>query len=76
MPLEELCHRLAEIRGKAAETIITVCHTDRRSAAAEIQLRDTGFENLSVLRGGMVRWNELGFAVAGNTKSVNNDQEG
>jgi uncharacterized membrane protein YdjX (TVP38/TMEM64 family)/rhodanese-related sulfurtransferase len=63
IPLEELGNRLAEIRDKAAEAIITVCRTDRRSAAAEIQLRDAGFENLSVLRGGMVRWNDLGYEI-------------
>lgn len=63
VPLEELGNRLAEIRNKAAAAIITVCRTDRRSATAEIQLRDAGFENLSVLRGGMVRWNELGYEI-------------
>ncbi|MAM39778.1 MAG: sulfurtransferase [Erythrobacter sp.] len=63
VPLEELADRLADVREKTADAIIAVCRTDRRSAAAEIQLRDAGFENLSVLRGGMVRWNELGYEV-------------
>jgi uncharacterized membrane protein YdjX (TVP38/TMEM64 family)/rhodanese-related sulfurtransferase len=76
MPLEELGNRLAEIRDKAATAIVTVCRTHRRSAAAEIQLRDAGFENLSVLRGGMVRWNELGYAVAGNPGPAAKELEG
>ena len=65
VPLADLRARLAEIREIAAEAIVTVCRTDRRSAAAETQLREAGFNNLSVLRGGMVRWNELGFEVSG-----------
>lgn len=76
VPLEDLGNRLAEIRDKAAEAIITVCRTDRRSAAAEIQLRDASFENLSVLRGGMVRWNELGYAVAGYPSPTGLEQVG
>jgi len=63
VPLEALGDYLAEIRDNAAAAIVTVCRTDRRSAAAEIQLRDAGFENLSVLRGGMVRWSELGYST-------------
>lgn len=65
VPLEGLHARLAEFRQMAAAEIVTVCRTDRRSAAAETQLREAGFKNRSVLRGGMVRWNELGFEVSG-----------
>jgi rhodanese-related sulfurtransferase len=63
VPLEDLGNCLPEIRDSAAAAIVTVCRTHRRSAAAEIQLRDADFENLSVLRGGMVRWNELGYEI-------------
>lgn len=63
VPLEELSERLAELGDQAVDAIVTVCRTDRRSAGAESLLRDMGFENLSVLRGGMVRWNELGYEI-------------
>lgn len=61
VPLETLGDHLAEVRNNRAAAIVTVCRTDRRSAAAQSQLRDAGFENISVLRGGMLRWNELGY---------------
>lgn len=64
VPLNELGGRLHEVRERAAKAIVTVCRTDRRSAAAEMLLREAGFENVSVLRGGMVRWSELGLRVS------------
>lgn len=65
VPPEDVGNRLAEMRDRAAEPVIAVCRTDRRSAAAEIQLRDAGFENLSVPPGGMVRRIERGLVVSG-----------
>ena len=64
-PPEDVGNRLAEMRDRAAKPVIAVCRTDRRSAAAEIQLRDAGFENLSVPPGGMVRRIERGLVVSG-----------
>lgn len=59
IPLDELPARIGEIRG----VIIVVCRTDRRSAQAAVLLQDAGNENVTVLRGGMVEWNERGFDV-------------
>lgn len=63
LPLGELPARLGEIKATAAEPVILVCRTDKRSAAAAAILRDAGFRLPQVLRGGMERWNALGFAV-------------
>lgn len=43
--------------------VVLVCRTDRRSAAAAAALRGAGFRRVSVLRGGMERWNALGLEV-------------
>lgn len=59
IPLDELAARLGELQG----TIIAVCRTDRRSAQAAILLQDAGNKDVTVMRGGMVEWNALGFDV-------------
>lgn len=76
VPLEDLSDRLAEIRDMASDAIITVCRTHRRSASAESQLRDVGFQNLSVLSGGMVRWDQLGYEIAVRPDPTGHAQEG
>ena len=61
VPVGDLDRRLAELAGQQHKTIVTICRTDRRSAAAEARLRAAGFADVAILRGGMVRWNELGL---------------
>lgn len=63
MPLGELPRRLMEIRALKEKPVIVVCRTDKRSANAAAVLRDAGFRNVRVLRGGMERWNEEGLPV-------------
>jgi rhodanese-related sulfurtransferase len=43
--------------------LVIVCKTDKRSAKAAELLREAGFKQLSVLRGGMVGWNHERFPV-------------
>jgi rhodanese-related sulfurtransferase len=38
--------------------IVCVCLTDKRSAAAAVQLTEAGFRDVAVLRGGMKAWRE------------------
>lgn len=64
VPLSELPARLAKL-GLAAETpVVLVCKTDKRSATASAMLDAAGFQDVFVLRGGMVRWNKAGFPIA------------
>ena len=63
VPLDELPDRLTEIRAFQDASIILVCKTDKRSAAAAAMLGDAGFRDVSVLRGGMERWNRDGRPV-------------
>jgi len=64
VPLGDLAVRLGDLKSLAERQIILVCHTDKRSANAAALLREAGFRNVGVLRGGMVRWNEVGLPVA------------
>lgn len=73
IPLNEIGERLDELVREPDITIAIICRTDRRSAAAAKELLGAGFKNVLVLRGGMERWNQLGFttnrAVNSSTKS-------
>ncbi|MEQ9640578.1 MAG: VTT domain-containing protein [Alphaproteobacteria bacterium] len=63
LPLGELPGRLSEINAAKDDTVILVCRTDKRSAAAASLLREAGYRDVMVLRGGMERWNQQGFAI-------------
>jgi rhodanese-related sulfurtransferase len=65
LPLNELPGRLTEIKALKQSPVILVCRTDKRSANASALLRQAGFGDVSVLRGGMVEWNRNGFPVEG-----------
>jgi len=58
IPLPDLRRRMGEVTG-ASRGVVTVCLTDRRSAAAAAQLRAAGLSDVAVLRGGMRAWRAL-----------------
>jgi uncharacterized membrane protein YdjX (TVP38/TMEM64 family)/rhodanese-related sulfurtransferase len=64
VPLPELQRRVAELGVFTETPVVLVCKTDKRSASAAAVLDAAGFRDVSVLRGGMVRWNEAGLPVA------------
>jgi rhodanese-related sulfurtransferase len=59
-PLAELSAHLPDLL-QTGRPIIVVCKTDRRSSLAAQQLRDAGLSDVTVLRGGMEQWRELGL---------------
>ena len=63
LPLGELPQRLHELGPLRNKRVVLVCHTDKRSAKAAAILSEAGFQDVLVLRGGMVRWNEAGLPV-------------
>ena len=63
LPMGELPHRLHELGPLTNKRVVLVCHTDKRSAKAAAMLREAGFRDVVVLRGGMVHWTEAGLAV-------------
>lgn len=60
IPLPELPGHQSELAG-TGRPIVCVCLTDKRSAAAAAQLAATGIAEVSVLRGGMQAWREVGL---------------
>ena len=60
IPVDELGQRLDELRRDRLGPIVAICRTDRRSAAAQELLQKAGFEEVTVLQGGMTKWNALG----------------
>src|SRR5215469_16139763 len=63
MPVGEIRRRLVEIDALKDRPVVLVCRTDKRSATAATLLRDVGFRDVGVLRGGMERWNQKGLPV-------------
>jgi rhodanese-related sulfurtransferase len=67
LPVGELPNRLTEINALKDRPVILICRTDKRSANAAALLRESGFRDVHVLRGGMERWNETGLPVERRT---------
>ena len=63
MPMGELPKRLGQIDALKARPVVLVCRTDKRSATAAMLLRDAGFRDVGVLRGGMEQWNQKSLPV-------------
>lgn len=61
IPLDKLKDRMAEIPDDLP--VIPVCHAGTRSAQATVILRQSGFQRLANLRGGMLLWRQLGLPV-------------
>jgi uncharacterized membrane protein YdjX (TVP38/TMEM64 family)/rhodanese-related sulfurtransferase len=69
IPLEELPARLAELERSKQQALTLVCRTHKRSQAAALQLKQSGFGDVSILRGGMEQWNREGLVVARESNS-------
>jgi rhodanese-related sulfurtransferase len=64
LPLNKLPERIADVV-RHDLPVVVVCKTDRRSSIAADQLMKAGVADVSVLRGGMERWRELGLPASG-----------
>ena len=54
---------IAELEKYRNGQVAIVCHTDKRSAKAANILRQTGFNAITVIRGGMKQWHRNGMPV-------------
>jgi rhodanese-related sulfurtransferase len=63
IPIGELSTSLQSKEEMKRTPIVLVCKTDKRSANGAALLRDMGFEQVSVLRGGMENWKHSGYPV-------------
>jgi molybdopterin/thiamine biosynthesis adenylyltransferase/rhodanese-related sulfurtransferase len=46
-----------------SKRVVLYCRTDKRSARAAETLKELGYEDVAVMEGGIVRWQEEGFPV-------------
>ena len=63
MPLNELPAHLPDLV-RDNRPVVVVCKTDRRSSMAVQQLQQAGMADVSILRGGMERWWEIGLPAS------------
>ena len=66
IPLADLQQRVDEIDRSRTGSVVLVCKTQMRSAKAAAVLKETGFRDVSVLRGGMVEWRRQQRPVEGD----------
>ncbi|MGX1500924.1 putative membrane protein YdjX (TVP38/TMEM64 family)/rhodanese-related sulfurtransferase [Labrenzia sp. MBR-25] len=69
IPFGDLPDRLSELRELRGRSVVLVCKSDKRSSTAAAKLGDAGFRDVSVLRGGMEKWNRDGRAVCNGDAS-------
>lgn len=60
IPLDELRARVEEV--PTDKPVTAICRSGRRSGQATVILRKAGVEKVANVRGGMLRWRELGLA--------------
>lgn len=63
IPVDELSASLERIEEMKHTSIVMVCKTDKRSAKGAALLKNAGFEQVSVLRGGMEDWKRGAYRV-------------
>ncbi len=63
IPLKELSQRVSELNAYRDTPIIVVCRAGVRSTTAAAMLTGMGFSQVLNLKGGMLDWNDGGFAV-------------
>ena len=63
VPQGELVDRLDEVAPDTGERIVLYCRTDNRSARSADLMRELGYENLAVIRGGITAWEEAGLPL-------------
>lgn len=60
IPLGQLPGRVAELDSYKSQPLVVVCASGARAGNAARWLGAQGFQDVSVLRGGMMAWNALG----------------
>ena len=63
VPQGELLGRIDELVPERSQRVLLYCRTDNRSSRAADALRGLGYDNVAVLRDGIVGWQEAGRPV-------------
>jgi molybdopterin/thiamine biosynthesis adenylyltransferase len=63
VPMGEVAERIDEIAPDQSEHLILHCRTDNRSARVAELLGELGYDDVTVIEGGIVAWTEAGYPV-------------
>jgi uncharacterized membrane protein YdjX (TVP38/TMEM64 family)/rhodanese-related sulfurtransferase len=63
VPLNDLAGALQGSDDMKSIPTVVVCLSDQRAAKGAALLREAGFERVSILRGGMQNWKQLGYPI-------------
>ncbi len=64
VPMGELVERLDEVAPDTSERLLLYCRTDNRSAKMAAELASLGYDDLVVVEGGIVAWEDAGLPTA------------
>jgi molybdopterin/thiamine biosynthesis adenylyltransferase/rhodanese-related sulfurtransferase len=67
VPQGELVERIDELAPDRSERLLLHCRTDNRSARMAEELAGLGYENVAVIEGGIVAWEEAGLPTASDS---------
>jgi molybdopterin/thiamine biosynthesis adenylyltransferase/rhodanese-related sulfurtransferase len=67
IPQGELIERVDEVAADASERVLLYCRTDNRSARMADLLEGMGYDNVAVVRGGIVAWDEAGLPTVSDS---------
>jgi molybdopterin/thiamine biosynthesis adenylyltransferase/rhodanese-related sulfurtransferase len=67
VPQGELVERLDEIAPDTSDRLLLHCRTDNRSALMAAQLGSLGYENVAVVEGGIVAWEQAGLPTVSDS---------
>jgi molybdopterin/thiamine biosynthesis adenylyltransferase/rhodanese-related sulfurtransferase len=73
VPQGELLERIDELAPDHSERLLLQCRTDNRSSRAADALQDLGYENVGVIAGGIVGWQEAGLPLV-EAEGLDRDQ--
>ena len=67
IPIAELPRRIGDLDQFKKQEVVLGCRTKTRSARAAVTLKQAGFRNVAVLRGGMAEWSRQRLPVEKDT---------
>src|SRR5215210_185730 len=63
VPQGELLDRIDDVVAERSRRVLLYCRTDNRSSRAADALREVGYDDVAVMRGGIVAWQEADLPV-------------
>jgi molybdopterin/thiamine biosynthesis adenylyltransferase/rhodanese-related sulfurtransferase len=67
IPQGELVERIDEVAPDASERLLLQCRTDNRSSNMAVELASLGYDNIGVVEGGIVAWEEAGLPTVSDS---------